>query len=637
MQDGEFVFLRPAQKIFGDHYAARPSFHLKKASGAIRVCYFGESTALGYLYAPHFSPAAYLEEVLNARHPSKSYEVIDLSMTNETLTTMLQKFQRAMQLKPDICIVFAGNNWPLLETPEMSLIAGLAENRMMIGKILAGNGPDAMSDQVVKRRLENIGRAYFDIYEIAALNNIEVIIVVPEANLADWESRQPPPLMDGKQANAWFRLYVECEMLLHGQSWQKLLEKAFELWDIDQGSCSTTYRLIALAQEQLGNTEAARLACRAEIDTGILPLITFMNAPQISSYDQAALRKLAAVYGFKIVDLPKIFNENNAGKLPGRDLFLDYCHLTEKGIALLVDNLASIIDDRSTAGAKSSNPHETNITPHHRALAYFGAAIHTAHRLLPITDDQGLLQYWCHKAYTTSPGIAKVMENFIEARASRIPSVLTDSQQQIVSSEFSLLHSHGWKYEHLDLRMIQAILETFKAHSIGNAAQIMDMLIRKLAIEIWGYDLASSSDFLWNPLEQAYLDLLKPAGFHQRAMLRSFWPSMTFGFISEGAGDYVVRLVARTINQPLGAEIKVSVNGQDLGQKPASQNFTRIDYVLPQSVIERGINLIKVKWPELDENLHLEKHAESRLHAGFPTDLAPVFGEIFSLRVENKI
>ena len=634
LRAGEVVFVRPAQQIFGDHYAAMTSFKLEKAPGVMRICYFGESAALGYLYAPHFSPAEYLEQVLNTRRPDRVHEVIDLSMTNETLDSLLHKFEAAMQLKPDICVVFAGNNWSLLETPEFSPNATNAESRLKMGRILREAGIDALSDLVVKQRLEKIGQAYGDIHEIAGQSGADVIVVIPEANLADWESRQPPPLLNAKQTNAWHKLYADCEDLIRRHAWNELLDTAFKMWDLDQGACSTTYRLIALAQEQLGKHDEARLACRAEIDSEILSHITCMNAPQITSYDQAVLRKLAGAYGFRCVDLPEIFKETNPESLPDREYFLDYCHLSESGIALLVDHLAAQIQTDFPEGKAGRSLPGPNIAEAHRALTYFGAAIHTAHRLLPVTEEPDLLQHWCRKALATSPEIAKVMAYFIESRVRRIPAMLSDAQQHILRSTYSLLHSHGWKYDHLDFRLISAILEVFLEQGNGETRRLTELIIRNLAIETKPCDLAGSSDFLWNPLEQAYLDLLKPADMHHRAMLRSFWPKMAFGFVSTAESDLRICLTARILNPAPGAEIRVSVNGNELGSNPGAERFNRLTYEVPRNVLACGVNRLEVAWPALNENHPWEDQAVFRLRTGMPAALAPVFGEIFSLRVE---
>ncbi|HYN20325.1 MAG TPA: hypothetical protein VE078_05155, partial [Thermoanaerobaculia bacterium] len=61
--DGD-VWVRPDPLPLGDHYATRKVLRKKQAELPLRVVFFGESVAAGYLYAPHLTPAQVLEEQL---------------------------------------------------------------------------------------------------------------------------------------------------------------------------------------------------------------------------------------------------------------------------------------------------------------------------------------------------------------------------------------------------------------------------------------------------------------------------------------------------------------------------------------------------------------------------------------------
>ena len=68
--DGKLLFMRPPVQPLGDHYADQISFFAEKRSGDIRICFFGESVAAGYLYAPHITPAKVLDHQLNNQYVS---------------------------------------------------------------------------------------------------------------------------------------------------------------------------------------------------------------------------------------------------------------------------------------------------------------------------------------------------------------------------------------------------------------------------------------------------------------------------------------------------------------------------------------------------------------------------------------
>ena len=113
-RDGEAVFVRPEPGPFSDHYSARRVIPAR-CPRRRRLCLLGESTAAGYLLAPHLTPAVVLE-----RRLGDGWEVVDLARTNERLASLADTAEAALQLTPDRFVVFAGNNWNLLETPEWS-------------------------------------------------------------------------------------------------------------------------------------------------------------------------------------------------------------------------------------------------------------------------------------------------------------------------------------------------------------------------------------------------------------------------------------------------------------------------------------------------------------------------------------
>src|SRR4051794_22717408 len=115
--DGERVFVRPNPLALGDHFATVKELRPKTSELPLRVAFFGESVAAGYLYAPHLTPARVLESQLKA---AGDFEVVDLARTNETLAGLAETVRTSLQINPDVLVIFAGNNWNLLETPEIS-------------------------------------------------------------------------------------------------------------------------------------------------------------------------------------------------------------------------------------------------------------------------------------------------------------------------------------------------------------------------------------------------------------------------------------------------------------------------------------------------------------------------------------
>ncbi|MEZ4766970.1 MAG: hypothetical protein R2844_00895 [Caldilineales bacterium] len=116
--------------------------------------------------APHVTPAktlqAHLRHLLGAGAP----EVIDLARTNERHATLVETVRASLQLSPDLLIIYAGNNWNLLETPELSPCYPSPEGRLRLAEALRAGGLEALAELGMKERLQ---RAWSALREIAAL------------------------------------------------------------------------------------------------------------------------------------------------------------------------------------------------------------------------------------------------------------------------------------------------------------------------------------------------------------------------------------------------------------------------------------------------------------------------------------
>src|SRR6185295_2422175 len=252
----------------------------KRSELPLRVAFFGESVAAGYLYAPHLTPARVLEAQLRAAGGEANFEVIDLARTNETLTSLAATVRASLQLLPDVLVLFIGNNWNLLETPEISPYAPSAAARQRYARALREKGvmgPVRLAEEELRQRAETV----LDfIATIAQAVRIPVVLVLPEVNLADWETRQPPVWLPGDGIARWHGLYEEARERLAGQDFTGALATAQAMRDLDGGACSSSWRLAARAWTGLGNRDEARRAALAEIDDAAYPTLAFLSAPQ---------------------------------------------------------------------------------------------------------------------------------------------------------------------------------------------------------------------------------------------------------------------------------------------------------------------------------------------------------------------
>ncbi len=632
--DGEAVFVRPDPLPLGDHHAATPVLRPKKSLLPLRVAFFGESVAAGYLYAPHLTPAQVLEAQLRAAGGVDNFEVIDLARTNETLPSLAATVRASVQINPDVLVLFAGNNWNLLETPEVSPYAPSVAARQRFGQALRNEGIAGPIGLAAERLRQAAEATLASIAEIARAVHIPVVVVIPEVNLADWETRQPPVWLNGDGTGRWHGLYKESIERLDRQDFAGALESAQTMRELDSGHCASTWRLLARAHLGQGNPEDARQACLAEVDAARYATLAFLSAPQATTAARDLLREGARRHGFLAVDLRDVFSQHIGSGLPDRRLFLDYCHLTLEGIQVAMAAVAAQVLDLS--GMLDEKPDwrrlivSSPISPEAEAVANFGAAVHTAHRLLSTGSKRPILEHWCEAALDASPGIAETMLDLVAARCAPCPAVLTAAQQRNLASPYRLLLQHGWRWDHLDADLIEAIRAVLERRGHPAGEQIDRLLLEHLAIREEGTELLDAI-YLWEPLERFFPEVMEFEDLSRRATFRSPWPESAFCLICGGERDVEIEMTVR-LSAP--GPVRIAVNDREIGTVNAGERWTRTVLRIERGNLRRGLNRLTLLWPPLsmDGEAALAAAAD-RLEVGIAADLHPVFGEIFSLRV----
>ena len=549
-KEGQTYFVRPQPSLFGDHYAQQHILSPHKPPNTYRICFFGESAAAGYLLAPHLTPAQHLQTQLNHISRSTHYQVIDLARTNEQLVTLVTTVKASLQLQPDMLIIFVGNNWNLLETPAVSPYAPTPEARQAYAHALRQDGVLGPIALAARQRLHRTAAALHQIHEIAQAAAIPVILIVPEVNLADWQSQQPVVWLPNGQTAQWYAYYNEAQTLLKTQMWEAILPLTKKMSALDGHTCPTPYRLQALAYQALGDKAAARQACLAEVECDQYATLCFISAPRITRMDQALLRRSAQQYHFSLVDLPAIFTTYNGHPLPGRRLFLDYCHLTPEGINV---SMAAVTAEVLRYHHGQTIPWPTilktvpppTISKSAVATAYLGAAIHTAHRMVSVTPSTPLLEYWCEAARAASAGIEATMLDLIRARVAPVPAVLTAAQQRNLASPYPLTLQHGWQYDFLDAQIVMVLQTVLTRHNPASQAEIDNLLLAHQTMNGQSLDLATSPYYLWQPAARFYPEVMAPLDFTQPAAYQAAWPVSQFALICSRQKQITLDIVAR--------------------------------------------------------------------------------------------
>lgn len=638
-ETGEIVFERPEPLPLGDHYAARRRFAARPAPGVRRLCFLGESVAAGYLLAPHLTPAGVLEEHLG-RASAGTWEVIDLARTNETLPGLVQTLRAARQLEPEVVVLFAGNNFGLLETPELSPYAPSVRARQDFALALREGGLGGPVAEARRRLTRLVETALAEIAAIAAGAAARVVWVVPEVNLADWEGRQPVPWLAGDGSARWHAALRRGVAGLAAGEPATALEAAAAMVRLDGGLVPTAHRLEARARLAQDDEAAAAAACRREVGAQHYPLLCHLGAPQVGPWVQELLRRVSRRHGFAVVDLPEVLARHGGSVLPGRRYFFDYCHLTAEGIHVAMAATTAAV----LAGGDGSGPGWERLARElpppalarsALATACFGAAVHSAHRLLALDGSAPLLEAWCGAALDASPGIADTLLDFAQARCSPLPAVLTGAQQRNLSSPYRLGLQHGWRWPALDADVLAALGTALETRGIAARDKIREWAVAGRGPLDRAVDLVDPR-WHWNPLERFLPDAMVFDDLDGRAVYRAPWPASSFCLITDGAGDLWLRLVLR-LPAPGGGgtrPVVVEVDGVEVGRCAAGGRWGRWDLALPAAMMPRGVHRLTLRWPALaSHGSQALALARRRWEEGLEADLHPIFGEVFSLRV----
>ena len=357
--------------------------------------------------------------------------------------------------------------------------------------------------------------------------------------------------------------------------------------ELDGGTCPTTWRLLGNAQ--------------AEVDSARYATLGFLSAPQATTQVRELLRELSRKHGFTAVDLRGVLQ-------PDRRFFLDYCHLTLEGIRSAMAAVAR--EAIRLSGMEKDLGPGPSLSPEAEATARLGAAIHSAHRLLSVRPKREILEHWCRAALEASPDVESTMRDLLEARAARVPAVLTAAQQRNLASSFRLLLQHGWRWGHLDADLLEAM------------ADVLGLPLPTIP---------KSADLeLWDPLERFFPEVMDLEDLPRRGTYRSPWPVSTFCLVADGTEDIGLELTARVPEG--GGQVEAAVNGNVLWTAPIGERWIKVSFRVPAAALRPGLNRLTLRWPDPPpvEGDPFRGVIE-RLDLGLEADLHPVFGEVFSL------
>ena len=641
---GRIVFVRPDPGRLGDDWPPRTELEPKVSASARRICFIGESTAAGFYYAPHLTPAAVLEHVLNAVKGAGTYEVIDLTKIDLAADgvrfDLVTLTVAALQLEPDMLVIFAGNNWSALVKPRAA--SGPAHFQWFAPAYREA-GPRGLKDLCARHEHRQYDRVLENLGHIARTAQIPVVVVLPEANLGDWERGRPVSWLRAGRTARWHELHQRAVPLLNAHRWTRLRSHAEQMIELDEETSPVSLRLLGAACLAQGNIRAARRCFEQEIDadrwlTG--------SVPGPSTVVRRLMTRAPARHGLRSVSLPDVFAEYATG-IPGRSLFLDYCHLSREGIGvamaavatevLRIDGSAHRWQDLVRAGTQPPLSRERD------AVAMFLGAMCTLHWERRLDRESPLPAYWLTRALETWRGIRSLMADTLAMHAAPVEAWgLSAAEQQLFGTarmlhdSSHLLRGEGRRLKRmtLDARAVRLFGGLLEADDAGAVRHSRDLLRMHHAIERRPRELVQPY-YHWDHLD-ALTSCLDDPTCSGPPVYQAPWRTSSFCFVAGARRDAVVAITARVpeSERRAGARVGILVNGARLGTVGVGRTWRRSVVAVPRTLLTSGVNQLTFRWPAVSRRgTQSQGRIRRRLEDELPVNLHPVFGELASVRV----
>jgi hypothetical protein len=633
-ENGKTYFARRMDKIQEWQYWANV-VQIPPKSAKRRILLLGESVARGYLYDPQFTPAMALEEILQSQFGKSGVEVIDLARTNMGLEVR-ELARSALSLEPDAVVIFSGNNWGASFPPDVSKIPD-------IDAALRDQGVLGLKQYVEAELGCEVRRVVKDIASLYESKNVPVVWIIPEFNLLDW--REPltnaPHLTDGLNQE-WVSHRLAAESALEDEDFGRASALAQKMVEIDQGVSATGLYILAQCSLRLNDLDAARRYLELARDAVIWDSSRSFT-PRVYSVTQDTLRDEAGKYKNEIVDLPKVFKEYLKGGIPGRRLFLDYCHLTSEGIQIAMAVAArSVLRSLNGSDLPWEALSQKCISPTRgeEAEAFFLAALHNAHWW----QSYDVVHHYCRRSVQLSPRIAQVMTPYMDIQNRRTtPMLMCKSAEQIAELGSPLMLRYLLRYssQQLDTILLSAIVDSLKMVAKDARLRLEQLRREEHSITCGETNLLSyyyCSDAI-QPQEAAWtMPVLE--GSVRRKMAnhyKAYWLESRFVFVGEEGRSVRLGLTCRLPDPgPSEGTIFIMVNGKRQAEIVISREWGTWDILVPGAVVRDGPNAIVIGWP-------MPKFASQRALDAVMDDLVKnrilelysVFGEIDSFTVSD--
>ncbi|SCY70919.1 tetratricopeptide repeat protein [Alkaliphilus peptidifermentans] len=601
-----------------------------------RVVFIGDSVGMGHFYQPLLTPAQYLEKLLNQGMSHNHIDVIDLSCKTLDYNKFMEICTSSMILKPDALMIFIGNSWWdyafEMTDDEIKRITSVKniDNIDYMSQFIEGKLKSAIVSQMAF--LNAIKEKY----------DIPIIFIIPEVNLKDWQNEGCFFIgsLNGGKPRSWSALKEKAQIAYNEGDYTLVEEAAEEMLEITTYN-PIPYELLAKCKMNQGDIKQAKRYYRMAFNTQIY---RFKNIPSSISVVKELILKTALIYGIEVLDLQKVFHRQLLGGIPGKDMFLDSCHLTANGIRVAMNHAAlSLLPQIGGIGCKAEDIMEGKIEADEAdeadekdrnmilGKAHLLAAIHCQHEGQPYN----LLYYHCIEALRYWPQSTEAMKMYIQLITAKVPWFIHKNYTELSKIDFWPVFpkkSQLYGLNSMEKELINAMVDALRSVNIDMREKVRKYIIDGFGPIDGGTNLLEP--YYWGKNPYSYgkihqgLDTSKDYGYYKEIGTESL-----FYLVADDKHDIVLDITLRIPEESqMNDEVVIRLNKNPVFRGRVCSQWRDYRIVIPKETIGKAIiNYITIKWP-LKDKTEWESGIFNRFHEGSAHIFPPASGNIIRFK-----
>lgn len=355
--------------VDGMRMTPRP-FVEPRHTNSLRVVIVGGSTVQGYPHPRRLTTSSYLQSMLGDALPQRRVEVFNLGITAISSFAVARVVEDAMELKPDIVVVYTGHNEIYGVYGAASLNQGGASiwvkklyyNIMQWGitalvnrviqlfnsssrdspptsllKVMAAAGSVVPEDTRRKDAERNLRANLRDIIEVSQENDVSLLLCTVASNERGFAPSYAEPLIDTGSLNMWKEMIADGNAAYKEKRFNIALSHFEHALRLDPQNAWSHFQM-GRCLEMLGNKTSARNAYLRARDMDPAPW-------RASSAINQVIRETAQVKGITLVDGEILFTKYGSSAGIGWDLMDDHVHPSAQGQILLAREVAESVVD----------------------------------------------------------------------------------------------------------------------------------------------------------------------------------------------------------------------------------------------------------------------------------------------------